>query len=169
MRMKLAIPVLLVAVLAACSGSSGTATNANPTRAAATSSAATPAPAGAKVDCAVIKTAAQELLSVQFLVQLKTPDTIASIKAKQIGNLDLDKFLTAMHDLHALDSYTSVLGDPKPAIDFYEQAGTAAQALFATDPMTQAAIDTYNLNVGTITDFIGHKAAISGAIGEAGC
>jgi hypothetical protein len=28
---------------------------------------------------------------------------------------------------------------------------------------------TYNLNVGTIGDFIGHQGAISGAMGEAGC
>lgn len=106
---------------------------------------------------------------IQFLAQLKTPDTIASIKAKQIGNLDLDTFLAAMHELHALDSYASPLGDPKAAIDFYEKAAKAAQVLFATDPMTQAAIDTYNENVGTITDFLGHQSAISAAIGEVGC
>jgi hypothetical protein len=168
--MKLIGPALLVAVLTACGGASSTpATNANPTSA-ATNSAATPAPAGnGKVDCAKVKIAAQELLSVQFLAQLKTADTIASVKAKQIGNLDLDKFLAAMHELHALDGYSSVLGDPKPAIDFYETAGKAAQTLFATTPMTQAAIDTYNLNVGTITAFLGHQTAIAGAMDSAGC
>ncbi|HEX7473862.1 MAG TPA: hypothetical protein VF323_12325 [Candidatus Limnocylindrales bacterium] len=172
MRTRLVIPALLVAVLAACGGSGGTASSANPPAASSQTSTGQPttAPAGnGKVDCATIKTAAQELLSVQFLAQLKDADTIAQVKAKQIGDLDLDKFLAAMHDLHALDSYTSVLGDPKPAIDFYEKAGTAAKVLFATDPMTQAAIDTYNLNVGTVAAFIGHQAAISGAMGTAGC
>ena len=130
--------------------------------------AATSKPAG-QVDCDAIKTAAQELIAVQFLAQLKTPDTIKSIKNKEIGGLDLDAFLAALQKLHALDAYPSVLGDPKAAIDFYEKAAKAAKVLFATDPMTQAAIDTYNLNVGTVSDFLGHQAAISGALGEAGC
>ena len=173
MRMKSVVPAaLLVAVLAACGGSA-TAPPANPTAVSQPSTGQTSratAPAGnGKVDCATIKTAAAQLLMVQFLAQLKTPDTIASVKAKQIGNLDLDTFLAAMHDLHALDSYSSPLGDPKAAIDFYEKAGTAAKALFATEPMTQAAIDTYNQNVGSLTAFLGHQIAISGAMDAAGC
>jgi hypothetical protein len=171
MRTRLVLPVLLIALLAAC-GSSGTASTANPpsTAGQASTSQPTKAPAGSgKVDCATIKTAATQLLMVQFLAQLKTKDTIESIKSKQIGNLDLDAFLAGMHDLHALDSYSSVLGDPKAAIDFYEKAGTAAKVLFATDPITQAAIDTYNQNVGTLTDFLGHQVAISGAMDAAHC
>lgn len=168
MRIRLIIPAVLVVFLAACGGGA-TASQPNASAPAGPASS-TPAPAGnGKVDCAAIKTAAQELLSVQLLAQLKTPDAIAGIKAKQIGNLDLDTFLAAMHTLHALDSYSSVLGDPKAAIDFYEKAGAAAKVLFATDPMTQAAIDTYNQNVGTVVDFIGHQSAISGAMGTAGC
>jgi hypothetical protein len=170
--MKLVLPALLVAALAACGGSS-TAPPANPSAVSQPSTGQTAkatAPAGnGKVDCARIKTAAAQLLMVQFLAQLKTPDTIASVKAKQIGNLDLDTFLAAMHDLHALDSYSSPLGDPKAAIDFYEKAGTAAKTLFATEPMTQAAIDTYNQNVGSLTAFLGHQIAISGAMDAAGC
>ena len=162
-------PPLLVVLLAACGGSAtGAPASANPTAAAATSAASAPAGNG-KVDCAKIKTASAQLLMIQFLAQLKTPDTIASIKAKQIGNLDLDVFLAAMHDLHALDSYSSVLGDPKAAIDFYETAGKAAKTLFAADPLTQADIDTYNQNVGTVTAFLGHQLAISGAMDAAGC
>lgn len=173
MRMKSVVPAaLLIAVLAACGGSS-TAPPANPSAASQPSTGPTSkatAPAGnGKVDCAALKTAAQQLLMVQFLAQLKTADTIASVKAKQIGNLDLDAFLAAMHELHALDSYSSPLGDPKAAIDFYEKAATAAKELFATDPMTQAAIDTYNQNVGTVTAFLGHQIAISGAMDAAGC
>jgi hypothetical protein len=171
MRTKLLIPALaLVAILAACGGGSGTATNAtNPTAAPATAGAATQAPAGGKVDCVALKAAAVELINVQFLAQLTTADTIAAVKAKQMGNLDLDKFLSAMHELHALDSYSSVLGDPKPAIDFYETAGKAAQTLFAASPVTQADIDTYNQNVGTVGAFLGHQIAISGAMDAAGC
>jgi hypothetical protein len=170
MRIRLIIPAVLVVFLAACGGGA-TATLPNDHASAPGGQASsTPARAGnGKVDCAAIKTAAQELLSVQLLAQLKTPDAIAGIKAKQIGNLDLDTFLAAMHTLHALDSYSSVLGDPKAAIDFYEKAGAAAKVLFATDPMTQTAIDTYNQNVGTVGDFIGHQSAISGAMGPAGC
>jgi hypothetical protein len=165
MRIRLVIPTLLVALLAACSGSSaGASASANPPASQGQASSAQGA-----VDCAAITTAAQELIMVQFLAQLKTADTIEAVKTRQIGNLDLDKFLAAMHTLHALDSHPGVLGDPKPAIDFYEKAAKAAQVLFATVPMTQAAIDTYNQNVGTITEFLGHQSAISAAMGEAGC
>ena len=172
MRIKLFVPALLVALLAACS--SGTGSSSNPSASNGTAStgaqpgASTPGGNGS-VDCASITTAAQELIMVQFLAQLKTPDTIEAVKMHQIGSLDLDKFLAAMHELHALDSHPGVLGDPKPAIDFYEKAAKAAKVLFATDPMTQAAIDTYNQNVGTVTEFLGHQSAISAAIGEAGC
>jgi hypothetical protein len=172
MRIRLVTPALLVVLLAACS-SGGTASSGNPAATGSASSgqpAATAAPAGnGKIDCAKIKTAALQLLAVQFLAQLKTPDTIEAIKTNQIGNLDLDAFLAGMHDLHALDAYASPLGDPKAAIDTYETAGKAAQTLFATDPMTQAAIDTYNQNVGTVGDFLGHQIAISGAMDTAGC
>lgn len=165
MRIRLIIPALVIALLAACSGSSnGLSSNANPSRTDTTASADS-----GSVDCPTIKTAAQELLMLQFLAQLKTADTIQSIKTQQIGGLDLDKFLAAMHELHALDSHASPLGDPKAAIDFYETAGKAAKVLFATDPMTQAAIDAYNQHVGTVTEFLGHQTAISGAMDTVGC
>ena len=165
MRIKLVLPLLLMAILAACGGAKPGATT-NP---GATSGTAATSKPGATVDCAAITTAAQQLFAVQLLAQLKTPDTIQSIKSKAVGNLDLDAFLAAMHTLHALDSHPSALGDPKAAIDSYEKAATAAKVLFATDPMTQAAIDTYNQNVGTVSDFLSHQAAISGAMAEAGC
>jgi hypothetical protein len=164
MRIRLIIPAVLIAFLAACgNGNGGAASSADePTPGASV-------PAGGAVDCAAIRTAAQELLSLQFLAQLKTADTIEQIKNQQIGSLDLDDFLAAMHVLHALDSHASPLGDPKAAIEVYEKAGKAAQVLFATEPITQAAIDTYNENVGTVGEFLAHQVAISGAIDAAGC
>jgi hypothetical protein len=172
MRIRIALTALLLVLVAACSsggpGSSSGASTAGP--ASSGQPAVTSAPAGnGKVDCTTIKAAAVQLLSVQLLAQMTTPDAVASIKAKEIGSLDLDAFLSAMHDLHALDGYSSPLGDPKAAIDFYETAGKAAQVLFATDPMTQAAIDTYNKDVGTVGDFLGHQTAIAGAMDAAGC
>src|SRR5258706_5520413 len=130
MKPRLALSALLLpAVFAACGPSAtGAPRGANPTAGAATSAASAPAGKGT-VDCAKVKAAAVELLDVQFLAQLKTADTIAAVKAKQIGNLDIDAFLSAMHDLHALDSYSSALGDPKAAIDVYETAGNAGQTL----------------------------------------
>ena len=169
MRSKLALPVLLIALLAAC-GSGGTASTSSVQATAGQSSTGTAAPTGnGKVDCAAINKAAQELLSVQLLAQLRTPDSVEPIRTRQMGNLDLEAFLAAMHDLHALDAYSSPLGDPKAAIDFYEQAGKAAQTLFATTPITQAAIDAYTAKIGTVADVLGRQAAISGAIGAAGC
>ena len=165
MRTRLVVPVLLLVLLAACnagSGSPGSSTGQS------TPGASVPAGNGT-VDCAKIRTAGEQLLALQFLAQLRSAETIEQIRTNQIGNLDLDAFLAAMHDLHALDSYASPLGDPKAAIDFYERAGEAAQVLFATEPMTQAAIDTYNENVGEVADFLGHQIAISGALDEAGC
>ena len=162
MHSRLVLPALLVVILSACGGTKSTVFG--------TISPPSPTPAGnGGVDCTAINTAARQLLKVQFLAQLTTADTIEQVKTKQVGDLDLDVFLGAMHDLHALDSYASPLGDPKAAIDFYETAAKAAQVLFATDPMTQAAIDTYNQNVGTVAGFLGHQIAISGAIDAAGC
>ena len=99
MRTKLVLPILMMALLAACGGSSPGAT----TKPGATTNPAATSQAGGKVDCAAITTAAQQLIAVQFLAQLKTPDAIASMKAKTIGNLDLDAFLAGMQTLHALD------------------------------------------------------------------
>ena len=173
MRTKLVLPVVLLVLLVAGCGSASDGPTNGPQGAssqAASGQPPTSAPAGnGKVDCATIKVAAQQLLMVQFLAQLRDADGIEAIKTKQIGNLDLDAFLAGMHELHALDSTVSPLGDAKAAIDYYEKAGAAAKVLFATEPMTQAAIDTYNQNVGTVADFLGHQMAISGAMSAAGC
>ena len=174
MRSRLVVPVLMVALLAACGGGSGAAPSVKPSVPTGQASSGPPsgstAPAGnGKVDCAAVKGAAQQLLKVQFLAQLKTPDIIEQIKAKQIGNLDLDTFLASMDALHALDAYTSPLGDHKAAIDAYEAAGKAAQVLFAVEPITQAAIDTYNQEVGTVAAFLGHAPKILAAMDAAGC
>ncbi len=170
MRIRIAFATLFVVLVAACSGGPGATPNPSLAGAAVTPKpAASGAPAGGAVDCVAIKAAAVKLLDIQLLAQLTTPDAVASIKAKSTGNLDPDTFLGAMHTLHALDRYAGPLGDPKAAIDFYETAGQAAKVLFATDPMTQAAIDTYNKNVGPISDFLGHQVAISGGMSSAGC
>jgi hypothetical protein len=167
MRIRLVIPALLVVLLAGC-GSAGAPSSANPSSTRQEPGASVPA-GGGQVDCAAIKGAAQQLLAVQFLAQLRNPDTVEQIRTGQIGGLDLDKFLVGMNDLHALDSFSSPLGDPKAAIEVYEKAGKAAQVLFATEPITQAAIDTYNENVGTVSEFLSHQVAIAGAIDAAGC
>lgn len=65
---------------------------------------------------------------------------------------------------------TSPLGDPKAAIDKYEEAARDAKVLFETEPVTQAAIDAFNSqNVGTVGEFLAGQAAIAGAIDAAGC
>jgi hypothetical protein len=168
MRTRFILPTAAVLILAACGG--GRPVTVDPSaQAGATQQAGTPPPVGA-VDCEALTTAAQQLFAVQLLAQLSTPDTVQAIRDHEIGNLDLDAFLAAMAVLHALDSHSSVLGEPKPAIEAYEKAARAAKELFATEPMTQAAIDAFNEeNVGTIGEFLGHQAAISAALDEAGC
>ena len=168
MRTRLVLPALAIAVLAACGGGAPTATppNGQP----GSTQPATAAPPAGEVDCAALTAAAQQLFAVQLLAQMTTPETVQAIRDHQVGNLDLDAFLAAMTELHALDGYTSVLGAPKPAIEAYEKAARAARELFATEPVTQAAIDAFNdENVGTIGEFLGHQAAISAAMDEAGC
>jgi hypothetical protein len=165
--------MLSAVVLAACSGGGGTST----ARPAATNGQATAALPGdtaapaadGSVDCAALKTAAQQLLGIQLLAQMRSPDTVESIRSKSIGNLDPDAMLAALQQLHALDGQSSVLGDPKSAIEVYEEAAEAAKTLFATDPITQDAIDEYNEHVGDVAQFLGHQAAIAGAMDSAGC
>ena len=169
MRTKLVTPILFIALVAACGG--GTTATAKPAATTAGQPADTAAPAGnGSVDCAKIKAAAAEIIvPVQLLAQMRDPAGVEAVKSGTIGNFDPDKFLAALNELHALDGQTSVLGDPKAAIEAYEKAGEAAKTLFATDPVTQDAIDTYNTNVGTITAFLGHQGAIAGAMDAAGC
>jgi hypothetical protein len=172
MRTTGLIPALLVVLVAACGSSGGSSPGSSAIGSPPVTGqpAVTAEPAGnGKIDCAKVKTAATNLLMIQFLAQLRTPDSVEQIKTKQYGSLDLEVFLAAMHDLHALDASASPLGDPKAAIDFYEDAGKAAQALFATEPMTQAAIDAYTQKIGTIPEFLSHQAAIAGAMDAAGC
>ena len=76
MKTSLVAPILLIAILAGCGGATPGAT----TKPGETGAANATAKPGGKVDCEAIKTAAVQLLAVQFLAQLKTPDTIESIK-----------------------------------------------------------------------------------------
>jgi hypothetical protein len=124
---------------------------------------------GGDVDCAAVTEAAQQLLSVQLLAQLDSPESVRSIKDMDIGALDLAKFQAAMETLHQLDGSAGPLGDPKEAIDTYQDAATKAQALFDADPPTQADIDAYNESIGEPGKFLMHQAPISGALEEAGC
>jgi hypothetical protein len=102
MSTRLVVPTLLIVLLAACGSSSGATSS--PGRPATPTPAASTAPAGnGKVDCTALKAAAPQLLMLQLLAQLTTMDNVESIRTKQIGNLDVDAFLAAMHDLHALD------------------------------------------------------------------
>jgi hypothetical protein len=124
---------------------------------------------GGKVDCDALRTAQQDLLSVQLLAQLRDPESIKGIKDHTIGNLDLDKFLASMKTLHALDTYGGPLGDPKAAIDVYEKAANDAKPLFDAAAPAQADIDAYNASIGTTAEFLGHQTAIAGAFDTAGC
>ena len=161
MKTKATLSILLAVLLAACGGAGTPGSTAN-------GPGATTKPAGGTVDCTKLKAAAAQLIGIQLLAQLTTPENIDSIKS--INNLDLDKLLSALGDLHALDSDSTPMGNPKASIDAYEKAAKAAKTLFAMNPVTQAAIDAYNKdNVGTIADFLGKQIAISGAMGEAGC
>jgi hypothetical protein len=164
MKTRLAAPLLMIALLAGCGGA-GPGGTSKPTG----GQSSTGQPPG-QVDCAAIEEAGKQLVGIQLMAQLTNPDTVASIRDKQIGNLDLDAMLAALAVLHALDGYPSPLGDPKAAIDSYEKAARAAKELFAAEPITQAAIDAFNAeNVGTVGAFLGRQAAIAGAIDEAGC
>ena len=166
MHTRLLLSSLVVVLLVAACGGGGTGATSRPN---ATGAGATSKPAE-QVDCDAIKTAGQQLLAIQLLAQLRTPENVAAIKNKEIGNLDLDAFLAALAVLHQLDGYASPLGDPKAAIDKYEEAARDAKVLFETEPVTQAAIDAFNSqNVGTVAEFLAGQAAIAGAIDAAGC
>ena len=111
-------------LLAACSGG-GTASTAKPPTVPAQTAAApadSAAAGGGSVDCTAVKAAlAKIIVSVQLLAQMRDPAGVDAVKSKTIGDFDPDEFLAALHDLHALDGQTSVMGDPKAAIDAYEE------------------------------------------------
>ncbi len=174
MRTRLLTPTLFIVLLAACSsggGAASTATAAAPGQTAAGQPADSAAPAGnGSVDCTKVKAAlANIIVPVQLLAQIHDPASVEALKSKTIGNVDPDAFLAALADLHALDGQTSVMGDPKAAIDAYEAAGQAAKTLFAKSAVTQADVDAYNQTVGSLTDFLGHQTALAGAMDAAHC
>jgi hypothetical protein len=161
------LPLLAIAIVivAGCGGARPTGATQKPGSTTATQATQKP---GAQVDCAAMKAAAAKLIGIQLLAQLATPESVASIKS--LGNLDLDAMLSALDELHALDSFAGPLGDPKASLDTYEAAATAAKAIFEMDPVTQAALDAYNKDhVGTVGEFLAKQIAISGALDEAGC
>ncbi|HXG26899.1 MAG TPA: hypothetical protein VNL94_08645 [Candidatus Binatia bacterium] len=170
MRIKLAtpfLPAVLIAVLAACGGAAPGATT-GPGGATQRPGATQGGGNGGNVDCDAVRSAAQKLVGIQLLAQLTTPQAIETIKS--VGNLDLDALLGALDELHALDTVSTPLGNAKESIETYEKATRAAKELFAMAPVTQAAIDAFNSeHVGTVGEFLAKQAAISGAIGEAGC
>jgi hypothetical protein len=174
MRSRLLSLALVAAVAAACGGSGASSTS-NPSTAAASSAASHAAASTGtggtgKVNCASLKEAgAQLILGTQILAQIRTPDTVASVKDKSFGNFDPDAFIAAMQQLHVLDGVSSPLGDPKAAIDAYITAAQAAKDLLAKSSVTQADVDAYLKNVGSVTDFLGKQMAISGAMSAAGC
>jgi hypothetical protein len=167
MKTTVASLVFSVVVLAGCGGAApGQTSNSNgsTTRPAATSNPG----GGGSVDCAAMKAAAEKLIGIQLLAQLRSPESVESIMS--LGTLDLDVLIEALGVLHALDAFVSPLGDPKASLDAYEDAARSAQTLFAMDPLTQSAIDAYNdRHVKTVGEFLGKQIAISGAMDEAGC
>ena len=174
MRSRLLSLALVALVAAACGGGGASATT-NPTAAATTAASQAAASTGTggtgKIDCTATKQAGAEMIvGSQILAQLRTPDTVQAVKDKTIGGtFDPDTFIAAMQKLHVLDNVKSPLGDPKAAIDAYIAAGQAAKDLLAKSSVTQADIDAYLKNVGSISDFIGKQMAISGAMSAAGC
>ncbi len=165
----------LVAVLAGACGGGGASSTTSPSTAASSAASQAAASSGTgggtgKVDCSSLKEAGTQLIvGTQILAQIRTPDTVAAVKDKSFGDLDADAYIAAMQQLHVLDGFKSPLGDPKPAIDAYIAAAQAAKELLAKSSVTQADIDAYLKNVGSISDFLGKQMAISGAMSAAGC
>ena len=130
------------------------------------------APAGGgSVDCTAVKAAlAKIIVSVQLLAQMRDPAGVDAVQSKTIGDFDPDEFLAALHDLaRASTARPRSWATRRPRSTPMRTAGQAAKTLFATKPVTQAAIDTYNTHVGTIAEFLGHQGAIAGAMDSAHC
>ena len=100
----------VVVLVAGCGGAGA---HVQPEPAATGAGAKTAEPGGSRRLCCHSQTPASRLLGIQLLAQLTTPETIASIRDQEIGNLDLDALLAALDELHALDSFASPLGDPE--------------------------------------------------------
>jgi len=174
MRSRL-LSLALVALVAAACGGSGASSTSTPAAAAASTAASQAAATNGtggtgKVDCASLKGPGADLIiGVQVLAQIRTPEALASVKDKSFGNFDPDTFIASMQKLHALDGVSSPLGDAKSAIDAYITAAQAAKDLMAKSSATQADVDAYLKNVGSVADFLGKQVAISGAMSAAGC
>jgi len=165
----------LVLALSACGGgqsgdgaSAGEGTSTTAVREARTTTT-TIDPGGPGGICTRLDEAAEQLDQVPLFLQLTTPDNVNAIKAKLIGDLDLDVFFRAMVVLHQLDGSTSPMGDPRDAIDAYERAAVEAKPLFASENPSQASINAYQDEIGDPGTFLAHQTPIAAALTEAGC
>jgi hypothetical protein len=176
------LALLIVLVLAACSGddSGSSAAGDGGSDGVTTTTASSSDDGGGSdgsgtdgsgdVDCDAIDEAnAAFIVPVQLLAQVRDPVTFESVKSGTVGNLDIDAFLAAVDEMHALDDVETPLGDPKEALDVYEAAGDKMKELLDAGTVTQADIDELVDIVGPVSDFLGHQIAIAGALDTVGC
>lgn len=177
-----AVGLGLVLTTSACGGSaspSSVASNAisraQSVAAAASSAAAaaggdssSPAAAGGAVDCSALTKddLAKFLVYTQVLAQIRTPDTLAAIKAKSMTDYTPESLAAILDKLQVLAGHPAPgMGDPGAAVDFYVKANDSVKAMLDSASVTQAQLDAYQAQVGGVASILGKQVAINAAIG----
>ena len=176
-----AVGLGLVLTTSACGGSaspSSVASNAisrAQSVAAAASSAAAAAggdssspAAGGTVDCSALTKddLAKFLVYTQVLAQIRTPDTLAAIKAKSMTDYTPESLAAILDKLQVLAGHPAPgMGDPGAAVDFYVEANDSVKAMLDSATVTQAQLDAYQAQVGGVASILGKQVAINAAIG----
>ena len=176
-----AVGLGLVLTTSACGGSaspSSVASNAisrAQSVAAAASSAAAAAggdssspAAGGTVDCSALTKddLAKFLVYTQVLAQIRTPDTLAAIKAKSMTDYTPESLAAILDKLQVLAGHPAPgMGDPGAAVDFYVEANDSVKAMLDSASVTQAQLDAYQAQVGGVASILGKQVAINAAIG----
>ena len=176
-----AVGLGLVLTTSACGGSaspSSVASNAisrAQSVAAAASSAAAAAggdssspAAGGTVDCSALTKddLAKFLVYTQVLAQIRTPDTLAAIKAKSMTDYTPESLAAILDKLQVLAGHPAPgMGDPGAAVDFYVKANDSVKAMLDSATVTQAQLDAYQAQVGGVASILGKQVAINAAIG----
>jgi hypothetical protein len=166
--------------LSACGGSSASATLnnaiANASKAASVAASAASANAGetapasgGSVDCSGITKddLAKYLVYTQLLAQVKSADTVASLKAKQFSDYTPEAMSAILAKLGVLAGHPAAgFGDPADSLAYFTKANDALAAMIAADAPTKAQLDAYTAALGGTATAIGKQLPVNAAIAQ---
>jgi hypothetical protein len=165
-------------MLAACGGGAvsdkvnGAISNASKAASIAASAASANAgetPATGGVDCSGLskEDLAKFLVYTQLLAQVRSADSVATIKGKQFTDYTPEAMSAILTKLGVLAGHPATgFADPADSLAYFTKANDLVAAMVAADAPTQAQIDEYTAALGGTAAAIGKQLPINAAVGQ---